>query len=157
MCYHRLYIHLPCGHTFLSPTPIRPPCSRFPRCTTASSPRTHPFQTFRLYCPCAACAARLRQTLAELERANGGEVGRGGGGGGAGRVGEDRWRVTYVDPRAEARREGWGVGAGMGLGAESQRRDSGVGSGSGSGSASRDRGGEGRTMWKGLKDWRWSG
>ncbi|GME54478.1 hypothetical protein GTA08_BOTSDO02360 [Neofusicoccum parvum] len=94
MCYHKLYIFATCGHSFWQPLPLEQcgdasmsPSAGF---SSACQPRSHPFQTRKIYELCLRCRQRRDGLLAEAEK-RGGEV----------RFEEWKWRMKYQSPQAE--------------------------------------------------------
>ncbi|OJD33847.1 uncharacterized protein BKCO1_2700038 [Diplodia corticola] len=103
MCYHRFYIFTICGHSFWQAGPLAQ-CrdASFPgpslnadgttslAFSTTCQPRSHPFQTRKLYTLCLHCARQRAGLLAQAETRTE-EL----------RFEEEKWRVTYQSPQAD--------------------------------------------------------
>lgn len=94
MCYHKFYIFATCGHSFWQPGPLVQcqdasfaPNSNF---SSTCRPRSHPYQTRKVYELCRQCRQQRDILLAEAER-RGGEV----------RFEEWKWRMKYQSPQTE--------------------------------------------------------
>ncbi|KAL1636127.1 hypothetical protein SLS58_009976 [Diplodia intermedia] len=109
MCYHRFYIFTTCGHSFWQPGPLaRCRDASFPDNSAAAAffsttcePRSHPFQTRKLYTLCWHCGRRRDALLAQAELGRE-EV----------RFEEWKWRMKYQSPQADENAwRTWGSGS----------------------------------------------
>ncbi|KAF9633624.1 hypothetical protein BFW01_g4518 [Lasiodiplodia theobromae] len=99
MCYHKFFIFATCGHSFWQPAPlVQCRDASFSASSAFSStcrPRSHPFQTRKVYALCWECRRQRDALLSEAEH-RGEEV----------RFEEWKWRMKYQSPQAEE--SSWG-------------------------------------------------
>lgn len=99
MCYHKFYIFATCGHSFWQPVPLvqcrNASFSAGSAFSSTCRPRSHPFQTRKVYALCWECRRQRDALLSEAEH-RGEEV----------RFEEWKWRMKYQSPQAEE--SSWG-------------------------------------------------